>query len=95
MTRPSRLTDNELKVRLAKLPHWTRTGEKITRTIKCKGFPGAVALVQKLVEPAEAMNHHPDVEVRYDKVTITLTTHDQRGLTDLDLVLAEKIDALV
>jgi 4a-hydroxytetrahydrobiopterin dehydratase len=95
MPRPSRLSDNELKHRLAKLPHWTRVGDSITRTIKCAGFPGAVALVNKLIEPAEAMNHHPDVDVRYDKVTITLTTHDQRGLTELDLTLAAKIDALV
>ena len=95
MARPSRLTDNELKHRLAKLSHWTREGDTITRTVKCAGFPGAVALVHKLIEPAEALNHHPDVDVRYDKVTITLTTHDQRGLTELDITLAAKIDALV
>jgi 4a-hydroxytetrahydrobiopterin dehydratase len=95
MPRPSRLSDNELKRRLASLPLWTREGDAITRTIKCKGFPGAAAFVQRLVEPAEALNHHPDVDVRYDKVIITLSTHDQRGLTELDLTLAEKIDALV
>jgi len=95
MPRPSRLTDNELKHRLAKLPHWTRDGDSISRTVKCKGFPDAVAFVHKLIEPAEALNHHPDVDVRYDKVIITLTTHDQRGLTELDLTLATKIDALV
>jgi 4a-hydroxytetrahydrobiopterin dehydratase len=95
MSRPTRLTDNELKHRLAKLPHWTREGDTITRTVKCSGFPGAVGFVQRLIAPAEALNHHPDVDLRYDKVTITLSTHDQRGLTELDLTLAAQIDALL
>jgi 4a-hydroxytetrahydrobiopterin dehydratase len=47
--------------------------------------------VQRLVAPAEAMNHHPDVDVRYDKVTVTLSTHDSGGITENDLALAERL----
>lgn len=95
MPRPKLLTDNELKLNLVKYRNWTHVGKSITRTVKCGGFPDAVALVQRIVAPAEAMNHHPDIDVRYNKVTITISTHDQGGLTALDFLLAEKIDSLI
>lgn len=94
MARPTKLSDAEAQRRLDALPHWTRTGDAITRTFKFAGFPDAVAFVDRLVAPAEAMEHHPDVDLRYDRVIITLSTHDQGGLTAFDFDLASRIDAL-
>jgi 4a-hydroxytetrahydrobiopterin dehydratase len=80
--------------RLGALPLWGRAGDAITRTFTFAGFPDAVAFVARLVAPAEAMQHHPDVDLRYNKVVVTLSTHDQGGLTAFDLDLAAQIDAL-
>ena len=94
MTRPSRLSEAEVQQRLVSLPLWTRRGDTITRTFTFAGFPDAVAFVHKLVAPSEAMGHHPDVDLRYNRVIISLSTHDQHGLTGFDLELAAQIDAL-
>lgn len=95
MTRPALLTDADIEMRLSALPAWRRTGGAITRTVTFAGFPEAVAFVTRLVEPAEAMQHHPDIDVRYNRVVITLSTHDVGGLTASDVTLAAQIDALV
>ena len=89
------LADHEIDRRLAALTEWMRQGDSITRTFTFDGFPAATAFVQRLVEPAEAMQHHPDVDVRYNRVIITLSTHDSGGLTAHDFTLAERIDGLV
>lgn len=88
------LSDIEIQRRLGTLNGWTRRGGSITRTFQFKGFPEATAFVGRLVAPAEAMNHHPDVDVRYNKVTVTLSTHDSGGITENDLRLASQIDGL-
>ena len=89
------LADHEIDRRLAVLSEWMRQGDVITRTFRFAGFPEATAFVQQLVEPAEGINHHPDVDVRYDRVIITLSTHESGGLTENDFALAEQIDRLV
>lgn len=94
MARPSRLGDAEISKRLAALPSWARTDDTITRTFTFKGFPEAVAFVDRLVAPAEAMGHHPNLDVRYNRVIVTLSTHDARGITEFDFDLAGKIDQL-
>ena len=85
------LTDEVITQRLTALPGWTRDGDAIRRTFSFKGFPDAVAFVDSLVAPAEALNHHPDVDIRYNRVIVTLSTHDSGGLTDHDLTLAAQI----
>ena len=95
MTAPSALTNPEIEARLATLPAWSRRGETITRTIVFPGFPEAVAFVSRLVEPAESMQHHPDIDVRYNRVVVTLSTHDSGGLRASDFTLAERIDVLM
>jgi len=80
--------------RLAGLPGWERNGEAIEKSFKRGDFVGSVAFVSSLVEPAEAMNHHPDLAISWDTVTVTLSTHSEGGLTANDFELAEKIDAL-
>lgn len=89
------LSNHEISQGLAALPEWMRAGEAITRTFTFAGFPEAVAFVQRLVAPAEAMGHHPDVDVRYNRVIVTLSTHDSGGVTASDLALARTIDGLV
>ncbi|MDT9178327.1 MAG: 4a-hydroxytetrahydrobiopterin dehydratase [Limnospira sp. PMC 1291.21] len=88
------LSATEIQQMATQVPEWSVEG----KTIKClktfKGFVEAVAFVNQLVEPAEAAGHHPDLEISYNKVTITLTTHDAGGLTKNDFSMAEKISSL-
>jgi 4a-hydroxytetrahydrobiopterin dehydratase len=90
----TRLDDSEIEVRLAELPGWAREGEAIAKTFDCGDFVGSVRFVGSLVEPAEAMNHHPDVAISWSNVKVTVSTHSEGGLTAADFELAAKIDAL-
>ena len=74
---------------------WTQEGELITRTVERPDFPSALALVNSVGGAAEAANHHPDIDIRYRRVTFRLTTHDAGGLTDKDLALAAEINRLL
>ena len=94
MARPKLLTESEIAARLAEVPKWTRIGNAITRAWEFEDFAEALAFINKVGALAEAMNHHPDIVNSWNKVTLTLTTHDRGGLTDLDFELAKKIDAL-
>ncbi|WP_072688019.1 4a-hydroxytetrahydrobiopterin dehydratase [Rhodococcus marinonascens] len=88
------LSDGRIDAALTGLPGWQRTGDSLARTIESPSFPAAVELVRKVAEAAEAANHHPDIDIRWRKVTYTLSTHSAGGLTQLDLDLAAQIDAL-
>jgi 4a-hydroxytetrahydrobiopterin dehydratase len=88
------LSDAEIEERLSGLSGWERSGAAIAKQFKRGDFVGSVEFVTSLVEPAEAMNHHPDLEVSWDTVTVTLSTHSEGGLTAADFELAAKIDAL-
>ena len=88
------LSDSEIEKRLGELAGWTREGDAITKTFENGDFVGSVKFVDRLVEPAEGMNHHPDLEISWDKVKVSITTHAEGGLTDNDFELAGKIDAL-
>ncbi len=79
---------------LAALPEWRRTGEIISRTFVFKDFPAAMKFVNAVAELAEQAQHHPDMDVRWNKVTLALTTHDAGGLTEKDFALARQCDAL-
>ncbi|HSR93648.1 MAG TPA: 4a-hydroxytetrahydrobiopterin dehydratase [Solirubrobacterales bacterium] len=88
------LGDLELEARLAEHPGWERAGSTIRKSFERGDFVGAVNFVQSLVEPAEAMNHHPDLEISWDTVTVSLSTHSEGGVTAADFELAAKIDGL-
>jgi 4a-hydroxytetrahydrobiopterin dehydratase len=90
----ARLEDSEVEERLASLDGWERAGEAIEKRYKRGDFVGAVAFVQSLVAPAEEMNHHPDVAISWETVTVTVSTHSESGLTAADFELAAKIDSL-
>jgi len=88
------LEDAEIEAKLAGLPGWERSGDAIVKTFTHGDFVGSVRFVESLVEPAEAMGHHPDLEVSWDKVTVTISTHSEGGLTAADFELAAKVDSL-
>ena len=88
------LSQAEIETRLSELSGWELAGEAITKQFKRGDFVGSVAFVGSLVEPAEAMNHHPDLAISWDTVTVTISTHSEGGLTAADFELAAKIDAL-
>ena len=90
----SLLIDTEITARLSQLPDWELEGKTITRTFKFKNFVEAINFVNKLVEPAEAAGHHPDLSISYNKVTVTMTTHDAGGLTGKDFQVAQSITSL-
>jgi 4a-hydroxytetrahydrobiopterin dehydratase len=90
----ARLSDSEIEERLAGLSGWERAGETIRKSFGRGDFVGSVRFVDSLVEPAESMNHHPDLEISWDTVTVSLATHSEGGLTAADFELAAKIDAL-
>jgi 4a-hydroxytetrahydrobiopterin dehydratase len=87
------LSDSEIAERLPHLPGWEHHGRSIRRTFSFSGFAGSMAFVNRVAQLAEAMDHHPDIDVRYAEVTLTLSTHDAGGLTERDFALAEAIEA--
>ncbi len=88
------LGDSEIEARLSEHPGWERNGSAITKTFQRGDFVGSVNFVRSLVGPAEEMNHHPDLEISWDTVTVSLSTHSDGGVTAADFELAAKIDAL-
>jgi 4a-hydroxytetrahydrobiopterin dehydratase len=88
------LSDAEIEERLAGLSGWERKGKAIEKSFKHEDFVGSVRFADALVEPAEAMNHHPDLAISWDTVTVTISTHSEGGLTANDFELAGRIDAL-
>lgn len=87
------LTPDEARTRLPSTPGWELSGQSLRRRYAFQGFKAALAFVQRVAELAEAANHHPDILIEYDKVTLTLATHDAGGLTERDFALARTIDA--
>lgn len=88
------LGDDEVTERLGGLDGWERAGDAITKTYDRGDFEGSVAFVNALARVAEGMNHHPDLEVSWSKVTVTISTHSEGGLTANDFELAGKIDSV-
>jgi 4a-hydroxytetrahydrobiopterin dehydratase len=85
---------DEIEAKLADLDGWERQGDAIVKSFERGDFVGSVRFVDSLVEPAEAMGHHPDVAISWSTVTVTISTHSEGGLTVADFELAGKIEAL-
>jgi 4a-hydroxytetrahydrobiopterin dehydratase len=79
---------------LATLPNWQRNGATILRTFEFADFVAAMKFVNAIAQVAEQVQHHPDIDIRWNKVTLTLTTHDAGGLTEKDFALARQFDKL-
>ena len=88
------LTTKEINLRLKALPDWAKRGKTISRTFQFDDFLHSLDFVNRVAKKAQKLNHHPDVDIRYDKVTLTLTTHDEGGLTEKDFSLAQQCDGI-
>ena len=86
------LTENQIRERLARVPGWERRGREIRRTWTFADFESAMAFVNKVAALAQSADHHPDIDVRYTAVTMTLSTHSAGGLSRKDFELAERIE---
>jgi 4a-hydroxytetrahydrobiopterin dehydratase len=90
----ARLSDADIDAALAALPEWERVGGEIVKTFDCESFPAAISFVVAIGFLAEKADHHPDLDVRYRKVRVALTSHDSGGLTERDTKLARRIEEL-
>ena len=90
----ARLSDAEIDERLGGMDGWERSGDAIVKQFDNGDFKGSVDFVNRLTPEAEDMNHHPDLEISWKTVTVTITTHSEGGLTGNDFELARRIDAL-
>lgn len=91
----SRLSPSAVRQAMATLPRWTRRGQVLRRTFEFKDFPAALKFTNAVARLAEKAWHHPDIDIRWNKVTLALTTHDAGGLTAKDFELAAKFDRLL
>ena len=91
---PPRLSDLEIQRALGTLPGWARRGEVLTKTFTFPTFADGIDFVQRVARAADAVDHHPDIDIRYTKIVCTLSTHDAGGITASDLSLASTIESL-
>ncbi|MBC8163339.1 MAG: 4a-hydroxytetrahydrobiopterin dehydratase [Roseiflexaceae bacterium] len=91
----TRLTEAEVAASFDGLADWSRSGEEIRKAYTLPSFPAAIAFVLQVGFLAETAGHHPDIDIRYTRVTLAMTTHDVGGLSAKDFELARQIDALI
>ncbi|MEA2387354.1 MAG: 4a-hydroxytetrahydrobiopterin dehydratase [Thermoleophilaceae bacterium] len=87
------LNDDEIRDRLGELEGWERAGDALRKQFKLDDFKGSVDFVNRITPAAEEMNHHPDLEISWNTVTVSLSTHSEGGITESDFELAGRIDS--
>lgn len=90
-----KLTAPEIEARLEELSDWSTVGDTISRTFEFKNFVEAMKFVRKVADHAEEVQHHPDILIRWNRVTLTLSTHDAGGITEKDFTFAHAADHLL
>ena len=88
------LTEKEVNAKLVSVPDWQLESGELVRTFLFKDFRASLAFVNKVGDLAEQAGHHPDIDIRYNKVRLALVTHDAGGITEKDFELASKADKL-
>jgi 4a-hydroxytetrahydrobiopterin dehydratase len=88
------LHNKQIKLNLQAVPDWSKRMQTIFRTFKFEGFLKGIDFVNRIAGKAQKMNHHPDIDIRFDQVTLTLTTHDEGGITEKDFSLAKQCDEI-
>lgn len=88
-----KLSDLEIQRALGSLPGWSRRGDTLTKTYTFEKFADGISFVDRVARIADEMEHHPDIDIRYTKISMSLSTHDAGGITQSDLMLAERIEA--
>lgn len=89
-----KLNSAQIKAALATVPDWEKCGAVLRRTWQFKDFVDAMKFINAVARLAERVGHHPDIDIRWNRVTLALTTHDAGGLTDKDFALARQLDRL-
>ncbi len=89
------LSEAEIHNALLTLQGWRKNGEAIERLFEFPNFVEAMGFVNRIAEAAEAVNHHPDITINYNKVKLTLVSHDAGGITQRDIRMAGKINEIV
>lgn len=89
-----RLSDIAIQRALGGLSGWSRRNDTLVKTYAFRTFPEAIGFVNRVAGAAEAADHHPDLDIRYTKITATLSTHSAGGITQKDFDLAERMDEL-
>jgi 4a-hydroxytetrahydrobiopterin dehydratase len=92
---PRLLASDDLLTQLAGLPGWELDGRQLVRSVELVDFAAALDFVVKVGHEAEVMNHHPDIDIRYNRVRLTLSTHSEGGITQYDIELAHRVNALL
>jgi len=92
--RPPRLSPDDVTTALSALPLWSGGEDGIERTLELPTFRSAVEAISMVADVAEQLDHHPDMDLRWRKVRVAVVTHSAGGLTELDLELARRVDAL-
>ena len=92
---PTRLSPDELAVALSGLPLWSGNTDGLRRTVQLPSFRDAVAAINAIADVAEEMDHHPDIDLRWRTLHLSVVTHSAGGVTENDLQLARRIDALL
>jgi len=90
-----KLSEDQVAAQLESFPEWAELNGQIQRTFQFEDFDQSIAFVGRIAEYAEQVQHHPDILIRYDKVTLTISTHDAGGITHKDFELARIADAMV
>ena len=91
----NKLAQEDIDQKLSEFPDWSLIGDSMQRTFSFENFVDAMSFVNRVADLAEEFQHHPDILVRYNKVTLTLSTHDAGGLTDKDFAFAREADSCV
>jgi len=95
MPRPEPLSPDDVSAALRELPLWSGDGDGLRRTVELPSFRDAVAAIGRIADVAEEMDHHPDIDLRWRTLHLTLVSHSAGGVTENDLELARRIDALL
>ncbi len=91
---PELLDESSLETELATVPEWKKEGSEISRTFSFPYYLAGISFVNEVATRAEALNHHPDIQIGWRKVTLRLSTHSKSGLTELDFSLAREVDQI-
>lgn len=89
------LTAKQVGLHLITVPNWSKRAQTILRTFKFEGFLNSIEFVNRIARKAQKLNHHPDIDIRFNKVALKLTTHDEGGLTSKDFSLARQCDEVL
>ncbi len=92
---PARLSPQDARTLAGEVPAWTLTDDALSREFRLPDFPAAIAFVTRVAEVAQAEDHHPDIFISYNRVRLTLSTHQVGGVSHNDFVVAAKVDRIV